>query len=76
MKHILALACLLACLTPANAQYGVSNARDGSGNLIRDNGMNQPRNLAQPPVNNLGAPNNRPGSFAAPKTTTGNGASK
>ncbi len=50
----IAMLCLLGCVSPASAQYGVSNARDGSGNLIRDTGVNSIRNLPQPPVNNRG----------------------
>lgn len=52
IKAGIAMLCLLGCVSPASAQYGVSNARDGSGNLIRDTGVNSIRNLPQPPVNN------------------------
>lgn len=52
IKAGLAILCLLGCVGNASAQYGVSNARDGSGNLIRDTGVNSIRNLPQPPVNN------------------------
>jgi len=65
MKFILALVCLVACLAPAKAQYGVSNARDGYGNLIRDTGTNPGRNVNQGPVNN-GPINSAP---AQPTTT-------
>ncbi len=54
MKFILALLWLLACLTPLQAQYSVSNARDGNGNLIRNtgNGTNSGRVINQGPINN------------------------
>jgi len=54
MKSILALLWLLACLTPLQAQYGVSNARDGNGNLIHNagNGTNSGRVINQGPINN------------------------
>jgi len=53
MRIIVAIACVFALTTPAAAQYGVSNARDGNGNLVRDNGMNPSRNYGQAPVNNV-----------------------
>jgi hypothetical protein len=41
---------LLACATPALAQ-GVSNSRDGSGNLVRDKGLASGNVQPQPMVN-------------------------
>ena len=41
---------LLACATPAVAQ-GVSNSRDGSGNLVRDKGLASGNVQPQPMVN-------------------------
>ena len=41
---------LLACATPAMAQ-GVSNSRDGSGNLVRDKGLASGNVQPQPMVN-------------------------
>lgn len=62
MKFTLAIFCMLACGTSALAQYGVSNARDGYGNLIRNTGMNSARSFDQTPVNNLNGPiRNAPG---------------
>jgi hypothetical protein len=45
---------MLACGGPALAQYGVSNARDGNGNLVRNNnnGTNSGRVINQGPINN------------------------
>jgi len=78
MKSVWVMVCLLAWLNSANAQaqYGVSNARDASGNLVRNNGLSPSRTLAQPPVNNLGRPDHRPAVVAAPKTSTANGATR
>ncbi|WP_156438650.1 hypothetical protein [Bradyrhizobium valentinum] len=56
MKITLAVLCLVACSSSALAQYGVSNARDGNGNLIRNSGMNPGRNWDRAPVNNLNGP--------------------
>jgi hypothetical protein len=53
MKFMLAILCVLTSVTSASAQYGVSNARDGNGNLIRNTGMNSTRSFDQAPVNNL-----------------------
>jgi hypothetical protein len=41
---------LLACATPAVAQ-GVSNSRDGSGNLVRDRGLASGNVQPQPMIN-------------------------
>jgi hypothetical protein len=75
MKVTLAVFWLLACITAAAAQYGVSNARDGSGNLIRDNGMKPTRTFDQAPVNNPNGANRTPPRPAAtgnpPAITTG-----
>ncbi len=60
MKLTLSILCLFAATTAASAQYGVSNARDGNGNLVRNSGMNSSRNYEQQPVNNLGGGANRP----------------
>lgn len=70
IKVGIAMACLLGCIGPASAQYGVSNARDGSGNLIRDTGANSIRNLPQPPVNNRPA---RGPQSSTPSNTTDHG---
>ena len=59
MKITLAILCLFACSNSALAQYGVSNARDGYGNLIRNSGMNSGRSGDRAPVNN-GAIRNNP----------------
>ena len=47
---------MVACGTSAFAQYGVSNARDGNGNLVRNNGMNPLRGSNQAPVNSTNGP--------------------
>jgi len=60
MKVTLAVFWLLACITSAAAQNGVSNARDGNGNLIRDNGMRPTRSYDQVPVNNPNGANRAP----------------
>jgi hypothetical protein len=59
MRIISAIVCLVALTTSAAAQYGVSNARDGNGNLVHDNGMNPSRNYGQAPVNNANNAVNR-----------------
>jgi hypothetical protein len=56
---------MLACATSALAQYGISNARDGNGNLIRSTGTNPVRGINQGPINN-GPINSAP---AQPPTT-------
>jgi hypothetical protein len=76
MKVILAVFWLLACITAAAAQYGVSNARDGNGNLIRDNGMKPTRNFDQVPVNSSNGSNRalpRPAATGAPSATPSGG---
>jgi len=42
MKVTLALLCM-ACAAPAWAQNGITNTRDGSGNLVRNTGLNPVR---------------------------------
>jgi hypothetical protein len=69
MKIAMAIVCTVALTTSAVAQYGVSNARDGNGNLIRDNGMNPSRNYGQAPVNNSNNAVNR-AVLAPPSTAT------
>jgi hypothetical protein len=76
MKLTLAVFWLLAGTVAAAAQYGVSNARDGNGNLIRDNGMKPTRSFDQVPVNNPNVTNRaspRPAPTGAPTAipTTG-----
>jgi len=56
MRFTLAIFCMLACGTSAMAQYGVSTARDGNGNLVRNSGMNPVRGFSQGPANYLGPP--------------------
>jgi hypothetical protein len=58
MRFTLAIFCMFACGTSAMAQYGVSNARDGNGNLIRNTGMNPARGFSQGPANYLGPASN------------------
>jgi hypothetical protein len=49
MRFTLAIFCIFACGTSAVAQYGVSNARDIYGNLIRNTGMKSAKGLNQGP---------------------------
>jgi hypothetical protein len=65
MRFALAIFGMLACATSAPAQYGISNARDGNGNLIRHTGTNSARGINQGPINN-GPINSAP---AQPPTT-------
>jgi hypothetical protein len=63
MKFTLSILCMFACSTSAFAQYGVSNERDGYGNLVRNNGVNQLRTSPQALRNNPNGPiNNVPNS--------------
>jgi hypothetical protein len=50
MRFTLAIFCILACGTSAlaQAQYGVTNTRDGNGNQMRNTGMNPVRSSNQP----------------------------
>jgi hypothetical protein len=70
MRFALAIFCMLACATSALAQYGISNTRDGNGNLIRNTGINPARGINQGPINN-GPINNGPinSAPAQPPTT-------
>jgi hypothetical protein len=81
MRFTLAVFCMFACGTSAMAQYGVSNTRDGNGNLIRNTGMNPARGFSQGPANYLGPPSNLngpitnvPGPTPRAKPGTNNGA--
>ena len=65
MRFGLAIFFVFACATSAVAQNGVSNARDGNGNLIRNAGTNPVRGINQGPINN-GPINSAP---AQPPTT-------
>jgi hypothetical protein len=58
MRFGLAIFFVFACATSAVAQNGVSNARDGNGNLIRNTGMNPARGFSQGPANYLNGPTN------------------
>ena len=70
-----AIFCMFVCGTSALAQYGVSNARDGNGNLIRNTGMNPVRGSNQAPANNLNGPiSNAPSPTPRVKAGTNNGA--
>jgi hypothetical protein len=75
MKITLAIFCLLTFVTSASAQYGVSNARDGNGNLIRNSGMNSTRSFDQTPVNNPNRlqPQPNPGPLQKSKINGANG---
>lgn len=66
MRTVLSILCLLASTIAASAQYGVSNARDGNGNLVRSSGMNAPRTYDQQPVNNTPSGANRAAPASAP----------
>jgi hypothetical protein len=61
MRFMLAIVCLFACVTSSQAQSGVSNVRDGNGNIVRDTGMNPAR--SQGSANN---PNESTMNVAAP----------
>jgi hypothetical protein len=50
MRFALAIFCMFAWGPSAFAQYGVSNARDGYGNLVRNNGTNPLRSSPQTPI--------------------------
>jgi hypothetical protein len=54
MKITLALLCI-ACAAPAAAQNGITNTRDGSGNLVRNTGLSPVRGGSQAPSNNPNA---------------------
>jgi hypothetical protein len=49
MRFTLAIVCMLGCAAPALAQNGITNTRDGSGNLVRNTGMNPVRGSNQAP---------------------------
>ena len=49
MRFTLAIVCMLACAASALAQNGITNTRDGSGNLVRNTGMNPVRGSNQAP---------------------------
>jgi hypothetical protein len=49
---------MFACGAPAFAQYGISNTRDGNGNIVRNNGMNPLRSSKPAPVNDPNGPIN------------------
>jgi hypothetical protein len=59
MMKIASVIFLLACATPAVAQ-GVSNSRDGSGNLARDKGLASGNIQPQPMVNRSINPAQKP----------------
>jgi hypothetical protein len=65
MRFTLAFFYLLACGASAQAQSGVSNARDAYGNIVRDTGAYRMRGINQGPANN-GPINSAP---AQPSTT-------
>jgi hypothetical protein len=62
MKLWLVVVCLVACETSSQAQNGISNVRDGNGNIVRNTGMNPVRgqgsfsNPNGPPTMNVPAP--------------------
>ena len=64
MRFMLAIVCLFACVTSSQAQNGVSNVRDGNGNIVRDTGMN--------PVRSQGSANNPNGSTMNAAAPTAN----
>jgi hypothetical protein len=54
MKFTLAMVCMFGCGTSALAQSGITNIRDGNGNIVRDTGVNQARGSNQGPINPIG----------------------
>jgi hypothetical protein len=54
MRLSLAIFCIFVCATSAQAQNGVSNVRDASGNLVRNTGTTSSR--GQGPGNNVSGP--------------------
>jgi hypothetical protein len=52
MRFTLAFFCICACAASALAQNGITNTRDGYGNLVRNTGMNPVRGSNQAPGNN------------------------
>jgi hypothetical protein len=77
MRFTLAIFFMLVYGTTATlAQYGVSNARDSNGNLIRNTGMNPVRSNPAP-VNTIVAPNtSAPARTPHVNSRTNNGTSK
>jgi hypothetical protein len=73
MKITLAAICMMGCITSALAQSGVSNPRDGYGNIIRNTGMNPVRSSGQPQGNNV---NGAVGSAPAATTQTNSATNK
>ena len=59
MKFTLAILCV-SLVTTASAQNGISNARDGNGNLIRNSAANPNRTVDQTFGNNLNNPRQPP----------------
>jgi hypothetical protein len=76
MKFVSVIFFLFGSVTGAVAQYGVSNARDGSGNLVRDRGVSSTRNFDQSPVNNINNSVNRNAPAATPTRGVAKGVSK
>ena len=75
MRFALAIFGMLACATSALAQYGISNVRDGNGNLIRNAGTNPVRGINQGPINN-GPINNAPAQPPTSNSRTNRGTSR
>jgi hypothetical protein len=76
MKFMWVIFFLLGSVTGAFAQYGVSSARDGSGNLIRDRGVSSTRTLDQSPVNNVNNSANRNAPAGTPTKGIAKGVSR
>jgi hypothetical protein len=66
MKFTLAILCV-SIVTAASAQNGISNARDGNGNLVRSSGLNPNRTVDQMSGNNLNNPRLPPAINSAQK---------
>jgi hypothetical protein len=76
MKFMSVVFFLLVSVTGAVAQYGISNARDGNGNLVRDRGVNSTRTYDQAPVNNINNSANRNAPAASPTRGVAKGTTK
>jgi hypothetical protein len=76
MKFVSVIFFLFGSVTGAVAQYGVSNARDGGGNLIRDRGVSSTRTFDQSPVNNINNSVNRNAPAATPTRGVAKGVNK